>query len=297
MTTYFHYLRGYRSSRFSIAPHRKSHIFRSDGGRIYTTSLHTDLIYCRKIPCGLPQKPSATSPGLPEVPCCAEAQGGLSGSFHGSCLGDHVPGPGNHRFLKIMGGSGFIFPFNQPIMGRYRYCKVAMTISRITTMVWCPQWLGNETMFETANESLKGKFLQSEQWVYHGFCHCQLSRESNHLSLCKKRIPSVNLSSIVCNPSQWRYVYMPYKAHVKGYGPRRFSPNLYGNKWCSISIFLAPAKSESFPIVQWSLAGLRSQRSKWCPMMLHWHITPAVNFDTAICRAATCSWISMSKPC
>ena len=63
-------------------------------------------------------------------------------------------------------------------------------------------------MFETANESLKGKFLQSEQWVYHCFCHCQLSRESNHLSLRKKRIPSVNLSSIVCNPSQWRYVYI-----------------------------------------------------------------------------------------
>ena len=97
-------------------------------------------------------------------------------------------------------------------------------------------------MFETANESLKGKFLQSEQWVYHGFCHCQLSRESNHLSLRKKRIPSVNLSSIVCYPSQWRYVYMPYKAHVKGYGPRKFSPNLYGNIWCSISIFFGSCK-------------------------------------------------------
>lgn len=110
-------------------------------------------------------------------------------------------------------------------------------------------------MFETANESLKEKFLQSEQWVYHGFCHCQLSRESNHLSLRKKRIPSVNLSSIVCNPSQWRYVYIPYKAHVKGYGPRRFSPNLYGNEWCSISIFLAPAKSESFTLFNDPLLG------------------------------------------
>ena len=34
VTTYLHYLRGYRSSRFPIAPHRKSHIFESDGGRI-----------------------------------------------------------------------------------------------------------------------------------------------------------------------------------------------------------------------------------------------------------------------
>jgi hypothetical protein len=44
-------------------------------------------------------------------------------------------------------------------------------------------------MFETANESLKGKFLQSEQWVYHCFCHCQLSRESNHLSLRNQGFP------------------------------------------------------------------------------------------------------------
>ena len=34
MTAYLHYLRGYRSSRFPTAPHRKSHIFKSDGGRI-----------------------------------------------------------------------------------------------------------------------------------------------------------------------------------------------------------------------------------------------------------------------
>lgn len=34
MTTYLHYLSGYRSSRSPIAPHRKSHIFKSDGGRI-----------------------------------------------------------------------------------------------------------------------------------------------------------------------------------------------------------------------------------------------------------------------
>ena len=34
MTTYLHYLRGYHSSRSTIAPHRKSYISRSDGGRI-----------------------------------------------------------------------------------------------------------------------------------------------------------------------------------------------------------------------------------------------------------------------
>ena len=34
VTTYLHYLREYRSSRFPIAPHRKSHMFKNDGGRI-----------------------------------------------------------------------------------------------------------------------------------------------------------------------------------------------------------------------------------------------------------------------
>ena len=43
MTTYLHYFRGYRSWRPPIAPHRKSYIFNSDGGRIQHLYIHIGL--------------------------------------------------------------------------------------------------------------------------------------------------------------------------------------------------------------------------------------------------------------